>query len=133
MARTSPFAILRQIDGKIAVLDLDDLNSMTFYHHIEEMYEVPYRFHKKFSGDYTDWEGETSSRTYGLFVRDLEQGVLTDVNPMGELLWEMGLYHGERQFEGIGCRTIKANEMYAAVSEVIEDGRAKGLLYSIGA
>jgi aminoglycoside 3-N-acetyltransferase len=127
----SPFAVLREVDGKIAVLDLDDLNSMTFYHHIEEIHAVPYRFHKEFTGEYTNAQGETSTRTYGLFVRDLEKGVLTDVNPMGEILWEQGLYNGFRQYEGVGCRTINAREMYAAVSEVIESGRAKGLLYSI--
>ncbi|TDA70079.1 MAG: hypothetical protein D9V47_03140 [Clostridia bacterium] len=32
----SPFGILCELDGKIAVLDLDDQNSMTFYHHIEQ-------------------------------------------------------------------------------------------------
>lgn len=127
----SPFAILRELDGKIAVLDLDDLNSMTFYHHIEEMHEVDYRFHKQFTGEYTDREGDTSTRTYSLFVRDIEKGVLTDVNPMGEVLWERGLYSGFRQGEGPGCRTIRANAMYDAVSEVIENGQARELLYSI--
>lgn len=127
----SPFAILRQLDGKIGVLDLEDQNSMTFYHHIEEMHGVPYRFHKKFTGQYTDANGVTSERTYGLFVRDLDKGVTTDVNPMGEILWEKGLYHGDRPKRGIGLRTISANAMYDAVSEVIKAGRALGLLYSI--
>jgi aminoglycoside 3-N-acetyltransferase len=127
----SPFAILRELDGKIAVLDLDDLNSMTFYHHIEEMHEVDYRYHKEFTGEYTDTRGETTMRTYGLFVRDIEKGVLTDVNPMGEVLWEKGLYHGFRQFENVGCRTINARAIYDEVSSVIEEGRAKELLYSI--
>jgi aminoglycoside 3-N-acetyltransferase len=127
----SPFAILKELDGKIAVLDLDDLNSMTFYHHIEELHEVDYRFHKKFTGEYTDWEGNISTRTYSLFVRDIEKGVLTDVNPMGELLWERGLYRGFRQGKGPGCRTIRASAMYDAVSEIIEKGQARKLLYSI--
>ena len=127
----SPFGILRALDGKIAVLDLADLNSQTFYHHIEEMHEVDYRFHKRFTAPYTDIHGVTSERTYGLFVRDIERGVTTDVDPMGEILWQKGLYHGQRPKEGIGLRTIKANEMFAAVSEVIQAGRAEGLLYSI--
>lgn len=127
----SPFGILRQLDGKIAVLDLADLNSQTFYHHIEEMHEVDYRFHKKFTAPYTDIRGETSQRTYGLFVRDVDRGVTTDVDPMGELLWQKGLYHGQRPKEGIGLRTIKAGEMFDAVSEVIQAGKAEGLLYSI--
>ncbi|MFZ2095101.1 MAG: AAC(3) family N-acetyltransferase [Anaerolineales bacterium] len=127
----SPFAILRRLDGKIAVLDLDDQHSMTFYHHIEEMHEVPYRWHKQFTGMYTDIKGETSERNYGLFVRDLDRGVLTDVNPMSDILWEKGYYHGEQPRQGIGLRTISANAIYEAVSEVIKAGRALGLLYSI--
>lgn len=127
----SPFAILRQVDGKIAVLDLPDLHSMTFYHHIEEMHEVDYRYHKTFTAPYTDAAGVRSERTYGLFVRDIERGVKTDVDGMGEILWERGLYRGERPNRGVGLRAIKAREMFAAVAEVIESGRALGLLYSI--
>jgi aminoglycoside 3-N-acetyltransferase len=127
----SPFAILRQLNGKIAVLDLEDLNSITFYHHIEEICDVPYRFHKKFTALYTDANGVTSERTYGLFVRNLEMGVITDVNLMGEILWQKGLYHGKRPKEGIGLRTISANAVFESVSEVIKSGRAQGLLYSI--
>lgn len=127
----SPFAILKELDGKIAVLDLSDLNSMTFYHHIEEMHQVTFRYHKEFSGEYTDANGVTSERTYGLFVRDLERSVLTDVNDMGELLWEQGLYSGCRPKEAAGLRTISARAMYQSVSEVIESGRAEGLLFSI--
>ena len=36
----SPFSVLRKMNGRIAVLDLPDQNSMTFYHHVEEMLEV---------------------------------------------------------------------------------------------
>jgi len=127
----SPFAILRKLNGKIGVLDLSDLHSMTFYHHIEEMHEVPYRYHKKFTGKYTDADGVTTERTYGLFVRAIEKGILTDVDPMGELLWEKGKYSGDRPKEGTGFRVIAANEMYAEVSEIIKAGRAEELLYSI--
>ena len=127
----SPFAILRELDGKIAVLDLPEQGSMTFYHHIEEMHQVPYRYHKTFSGEYTDQHGMTEVRTYGLIVRDLEKGVLTHVNPMGELLWERGLYVGSRPQEGSGLRVISARKMYDFVSTIIVSGKAKGLLYVI--
>lgn len=127
----SPFGILRTLGGKIAVLDLDDQNSMTFYHHVEEMHQVPYRYFKHFTAPYTDWEGNTTNRTYKLFVRDLEKGVLTDVNRMGELLWEKGLYIGDRPKEGTGLRTILATDLFREVSDVIKSGRALGMLYSI--
>lgn len=127
----SPFGVLRALDGKVAVLDLDDQNSMTFYHHVEEMHEVDYRYHKRFTGSYTDASGTKAERTYGLFVRDVERGVLTDVNPMGELLWSRGLYCGHRPGEGTGLRVIGARALFETVSEVITAGRARGLLYSL--
>ena len=127
----SPFMKLRELDGKIAVLDLLDQNSMTFYHFIEEMNNVVYRYHKEFTGKYIDWEGTESIRTYGLFVRNLEKGVLTHVNPMGELLWKNGLYNGFRPKVETGLRIISAKQMFSFVSNYIKAGQAKGLLYII--
>ncbi len=127
----SPFAMLREMDGKIAILDLSDQDGVTFYHHVEEMYEVDYRYHKKFTGDYTDALGHTESRTYGLFVRDLVKGVLSHLDPAAEILWEKGLYSGYRPHEGCGLRTISAQQMYEVVSEIIESGTAQNNLYRI--
>jgi len=127
----SPFAMLRDLNGKIAVLDLPDQNSMTFYHHVEEMNNVPYRYHKVFKGEYIDSNGNSETRTYGLFVRNIEKGVLTHVDPTGELMWEAGLYSGYRPGEESGLRVISATKMYDFVSDIIKSGRAKGLLYRI--
>jgi aminoglycoside 3-N-acetyltransferase len=127
----SPFAILHSLAGRIAILDLPDVHSMTFYHYVEECAEVPYRFHKRFSGEYVDAAGSLSTRTFGLFVRRTDKGVVTDVDPMGELLWERGLYRGFRPGEGIGLRVIDATALYDATTAVIRDGKAAGLLYHI--
>lgn len=127
----SPFAILRELDGKIAVLDLPDQQSMTFYHHVEEMHNVSYRYHKSFTGKYTDASGVTTVRTYGLFVRDIEKGVITYVNPTGELLWRSKLYSGDRPGHGTGLRVISARKMYDFVSEIIKSDKAYGFLYRI--
>jgi aminoglycoside 3-N-acetyltransferase len=127
----SPFAKLHTLGGRVAILDLPDQHSMTFYHHVEEMKNVPYRFHKSFAGDYTDSSGVTSRREYGLFVRDLEKGVRTDVDAMGELLWEQSLYSGDRPGQGTGLRVIDADRLFTSVERVIDDGKAEGLLYSI--
>jgi aminoglycoside 3-N-acetyltransferase len=125
----SPFSILRQLDGEIAVIDLPDQNSMTFYHHVEEMMEVPYRFHKEFTGEYTDWAGETAQRTYSIFVRDLDAGVRTSVDRMGDRLWAQGLYRGEKPKAGTGMRIIGANAMFEEVSKVIASGKAEQFLF----
>lgn len=125
----SPFGMLRAVDGKIAVMNLPDSQSMTFYHHIEEMNEVDYRYHKTFTAPYTDVEGLTSERTYSLFVRDITRGVQTHVDPTGDLLWKDGLYRGYRHTDGNGLRTISARAMFDYVTRIIRSGNARGLLY----
>jgi aminoglycoside 3-N-acetyltransferase len=127
----SPFGMLRRAGGKIAVLDLPDQNSMTFYHHVEEMKQVDYRYFKNFTAPYTDASGVTSNRTYELYVRDVGRGVVTDVDAAGNLMWEKGLYRGDRPKEGAGLRTVAAAEMFDFVASIIDAGQARGLLYSI--
>lgn len=127
----SPFALLHRLGGKIGVLDLPDQNSMTFYHYVEECLDVPYRYHKRFTGKYIDENGLESIRTFGLFVRKTDDGVVTRVDPMGEVLWEKHLYSGCRPGQGCGLRIIVAGDIFNEVEGVIKQGRAQGLLYDV--
>jgi len=127
----SPFEMLKTLDAKIAVLNLPDQNSMTFYHHVEQVMSVPYRYHKDFTKPYTDAKGVTAERTYSIFVRDLAKGVKTDVNSMGDRLWALGIYSGNRPTEGCGLRTAKARAIFEAVAEIIRKGKAEGMLFSL--
>jgi aminoglycoside 3-N-acetyltransferase len=127
----SPFGMLHAMGGKIGVLDLPDQHSMTFYHYVEESRSVPWRYRKRFEGDWTDFDGVTRRRSFSLFVRDLDRGVVTDVDPMGEVLWARGLYRGDRPGQGSGLRTIAAGALFDAVGGVIDDGAAEGLLYRV--
>ncbi|MFM4671270.1 MULTISPECIES: AAC(3) family N-acetyltransferase [Aeromonas] len=131
-AEDSPFGVLKKLNGKIGSLDLEDQNSMTFYHHVEEVKRVDYRYFKSFTGEYTNSLGDTKNKTYELYVRDVERGVLTDVNPAGELMWSAGLYKGFRPKEGAGLRLINSRDMFKFVESLIEGGKALGTLYSIG-
>jgi aminoglycoside 3-N-acetyltransferase len=130
-ADNSPFGILKRLNGKIASLDLEDQNSMTFYHHIEEIKNVDYRYFKTFTGNYIDWDGVLNEKAYKLFVRDISRGVKTDVNQAGELLWQAGLYKGFRPKVDTGLRVINAVEMFDFVENLIDDGRALGTLYTL--
>jgi len=64
-------------------------------------------------------------------VRKLDQGVVTHVDPMGEVLWASGLYSGDHPGSGSGLRVIDASKLYDAVGSVISQGKARGLLYEI--
>lgn len=127
----SPFSLLHQTGGKVAILDLDDQHSVTFYHYVEQAMNVPYRFKKTFTGQHVDLDGVERTLGFEMLVRDLSAGVVTDVNPMGELLWERGLYHGSRPNEGNGLRTIAAIDLFDATAEIITQGRAPDMLYRI--
>lgn len=127
----SPFGILHRNRGKVAVLDLKDQNSMTFYHYVEECRQVNYRYHKEFSGPYTDAAGQTSQRTFGLFVRDISRGVVTDVERMAEVLWTEGIYTGERPESGRGLRVASVERFFDRVARCIDEGEARNFLYSI--
>lgn len=129
--KDSPFGILHQLGGKIGVLDLPDQNSMTFYHYVEECFEVDYRFHKIFSGIYVDINGNSSQGSYSLFVRDIDRGVETHVDPMGEILWSKGLYTGCRPRNKHGLRVVSTIDLYREVALILESKQAEGLLYRV--
>lgn len=127
----SPFGLLRKINGKIAVLDLPDSQSMTFYHHVEEINKVDYRYFKDFVGDYTDISGVRTKETYKIFVRDLVKGVVSHADPAGELLWSQGLYTGYRPNVDTGMRVIQSVDMFDFVTDLIQNNKALNNLYII--
>lgn len=131
--KLSPFAKVCELSGKIAVLGLSEKDSMTFYHHVEEMTQVDYRYYKNFTGPYTDLNGTTTQRCYSMYVRDLERRVLTEVENMGDYLWSKGFYVGDRYNEGNGLRSIRALDMFEQTSQIIKTGKAYGMLYNIDA
>lgn len=125
----SLFAKLHEWDGKILVIGLSWNDSMTFFHHVEELEGCDYRFMKEFTGEYTDVDGSRSTRTFTMLVRDIDRGVQTMVDPMGALLEQ----HGVARVGRVGGATIKlvrASELYEFTKR--EMRREPGLLYRIG-
>jgi aminoglycoside 3-N-acetyltransferase len=129
----SPFGMLRELDGKVVVLDIIENNSMTFHHHVEEMMLVSYRYMKNFKADYVDQSGYKKEKSYSIYVRDLDKNVETELEPIGEKLWEASIYKGDRPNNETGLRVARANAIFDYVSKVIAQGNALGNLYKIGA
>ena len=127
----SVFSRLMELDGKIAALGLSDKKCMTFYHHIEEMHQVDYRIPKQFTALYTDSKNRMSKKTISLYVRDVNNGVSTLLDPVADLMWKKNLYSGDKFNEGMGLRVISANKMYSFVSHLIKQNKTKGFLYEI--
>jgi len=126
--RNSVFGKLRDLDGKIMVIGLSYTNSMTFFHHIEQMEGVDYRFLKQFTGQVTDWDGRTYTDTFEMLVRDIDKGVITEVDPMGFLMEEKDVIQSAKIGEA-DVKLMKANEVYVFTAR--EMCRNPHLLYKI--
>ena len=126
--RNSVFGKLRDMDGKIMVIGLSYNDSMTFFHHIEQMEGVNYRFLKQFTGEVTDENGNTYTDTFEMLVRDIDKGVMTMVDPMGALMEQAGVIQSARIGEA-DVKLMKANEVYAFTAREMK--RDPHLLYYI--
>jgi len=126
--RNSVFGKLRDLDGKIMVIGLSYNDSMTFFHHIEQMEGVDYRFLKQFTGEVTDENGNTYTDTFEMLVRDIDKGVMTMVDPMGALMEDAGVIKS-RKIGDADVKLMKANEVYEFTAR--EMRRDPFLLYYI--
>lgn len=124
----SLFGHLRKWGGKIMIIGLSYNDSMTFFHHVEELQGVDYRDLKSFSGMVTDITGESLERTVTMYVRDLDRGVVTAVDAMGELLANKGLIRSARIGEA-AVRLMGAQEIFDATVETMQ--KEPRLLYTL--
>ena len=128
--KDSPFAILTSLDGKIAVLGLNEQRSMTYYHYVEECLKVKYRYYKIFSGNYVDINNDISKVNYKIYVRNISAGVKTNVEPMGNYLWKLGLYKGFKFNQPYYLRSIRAQDIYRETEKIIKMGKEEKFLIS---
>ena len=126
--RNSVFGKLRDLDGKIMIIGLDYTHSLTFVHHVEQMEGVDYRYIKEFSGEVTDENGHTTTDTFYMLVRDLDKGVITEVNPMGALLEKLGVVTVHKIGDA-EVKMMKANAVYEAIAREMK--RDPFLMYRI--
>ena len=119
-SKESPFEIIHNENYKIGILDLTERYSQTFAHYCEEFFQVDWRYYKEFSGDYTDKDNKTSHRTYKGYVRKIEKGVQTTLDPAGEILWERGKYFGDRPLENSGFRYIFSQDYFNLFEELFK-------------
>ncbi len=125
----SPFGIVHKMNYKICIIDLRDRNSMTFAHYCEEYFQVPWKFYKNFTGNYKDKNGNSTIKTYKGYVRKINEGIDTTLDPAGELLWERNLYKGNKINEGNGLRFVYANDYFDFFKELYEQNKCKPYFY----
>jgi aminoglycoside 3-N-acetyltransferase len=119
---------LRKRDAKIMIIGLSYTHSMTFFHHIEQMEGVDYRFIKAFTGEVTDENDRTYTDSFTMLVRDIAKGVLTEVDPMGAVLEKQGVVRMDKIGEA-DVKLMKANDVYRVTAEEMKKNPT--LMYQI--
>lgn len=118
----SPFHRLRETDAWIICMGVD-LRAMTFVHHIEQTYGVPYGYTKEWAVPVAR-SGETVTQRFFAFVRYLDAGVSYDFSRLQDELLKLGLARSARIGYGsvlgvraqdvfdLGMRRLKEDPFY---------------------
>lgn len=114
----SVFAYLADKHAKNLIIDVSFTHCLTFVHYVEQNSGlVTYRYEKNFTAPYRDSQGKESTRTYSMFVRDLDLDVENDFDPMEQQLLEMEV--AKRVY--IDEIPITLLDMNRAVSPILDD------------
>lgn len=116
--------------GKIIIINLPDQKSMTIYHHFEELKLVDWRYHKKFKGIYIDKNEKKTDLEISIFVRKIDNNIVTDVSGMEKLLWKKKLYKSINS-SNIDPRIINIQSIQKEVFNIIDKKKGEGTLYRV--
>ena len=78
----TPFEYFYNVHARNLLIDINLTQGYTFTHHCEQAGKAPYRFFKKFKSEYINENGESSIRTYTMYVRKLALNPLEDFTEM---------------------------------------------------
>lgn len=110
--KDSPFAWLHKNNGKMLLLDVSLQRGFTFMHYVECCTKVPYRYMKKFRGEYIENDGSKTIRDYTMYVRDL--GIISQEYLPDSFLETCGAMIG-KDFGDYRMKVINLVKAYDAV------------------
>jgi len=125
-SKDSPFAFLHKKEGKMISFDVSIQHSFTFVHYVEEIENVWYRYHKDFTAKYVDYDRKESIRTYSMFVRDIDKGVVTFLEPLENLFIDHDIMK-KNSIYNIEIRQIDLKKAFEFIRDDIRYNEAKNL------
>lgn len=126
--RGTIFEKLHQWDAKVLAIGVAALSGTTYIHHVEQMVNVPYRYNKEFTADYTDADGVCQRRTYSMFVRDLDMDPchINGFAPLEEKMRGEGLIQS-RYYGTVPCHLIWISDLDGAVRKDISENDSRNM------
>jgi len=125
-SKESPFAFLHKNRAKMISFDVSLQHSFTFVHYVEEIENVNYRYHKEFTSKYIDYDRKENIKTYNMFVRDIEKGVVTFLEPLEELFTKNNIMKKQKIYD-IEIREIDLEKSFEFIRDDIRFNNAKNL------
>lgn len=126
----SPFDFMFKKNAQMIIIELPLQNSFTFVHYVEEIYNVSYRYNKTFKATYIDADGNKELLSYDMHVRDIENNVLTNIEPLEKIFIDNNVMNVSL-YEDIEIKKINLAKAYHIISDDIKYNNAKNL-YTIG-
>ena len=124
----SVFDFLDITHAKQLTLGNTSSDSTTQMHHVEAACKVPYRFDKPFTGEYTDYSGNTCLKTYSMHVRPLNLKVTNtevDRDERGKELEKRGIMKVKHLDEMTLVSTILLHELTEFLTEDMYQNEGK--------
>ena len=122
----SPFAYLERTKGYNIIIDVPYSKCFTFKHYVEQKIGVPYRYEKMFTGEYIDENGNTSIRSYSMYVRDMDLDVDNDMTGMGNIFEAEGVSR-KRIINGIPFCKVDLASCVPLIEHDIKFNRSKNI------
>lgn len=126
----SPFHFIHKKKANMIIIDVPLQSSFTFVHYVEEIEQVSYRYNKRFKSIYIDELGVKSIKSYEMYVRDIENNVVTDFEPLEELLLENKALESY-VVDNLVIRKIDLSKAYPVIVNDIRNNMARSL-FKIG-
>lgn len=113
---------------KVPVIGLSPLQGVTYIHHVEQTVGVPYRYSKDFTADYTDAQGVCETRTYRMYVRDLDMDPrhINGFAPLAEQMSKEGMIL-TKYYDTVPCHLIRTVDLDRAVRRDILENDSKNM------
>jgi len=128
--KNSPFNFMFKNNAQMIIVELPLQNSFTFVHYVEEIHNVSYRYNKTFKANYIDADGNKKLLSYDMHVRDIENNVLTNVEPLEKIFIDNNVMNVSL-YEDIEIKKINLTKAYYIIADDIKYNNAKNL-YTIG-
>lgn len=126
------FDEMTSLNAKALVIGIPALSGFTYIHHVEQLVCVPFRYNKNFTADYIDRDGSVSTRTYSMYVRDLDMDPrhIDGFRPLEEIMLKDGVI-ARKMFGDVMLSKMNIPETLAPIKkDLLENDAANMYRYN---